>query len=508
MRKSTIWVLVVIMALTFVGLLYLQISYLNNTIQMRKEQFALAIKRSLYDVSEALERDESIRYLQEGLNESQKRLISYEFNNEHNELNGSNGNLSINVNNPKLKLPSTSELFNNNKEEGINNNITRTYMGMQEMLKKQYLYQKGLLNDIVLKILNTASLHPILERVDTRQLESYLRAELLNNNINTVFKFAIADGHGKLLYKSQGYAPTNKDEIYSQIIFPNDAPERIHYIKIYFPSQTKYIMQSVEFMTTSFIFTFAMLLTFIFTIVIALRQKKLSDMKTDFINNMTHEFKTPISTISLAAQMLNDQSIGKNPKMIEHVAKVIIDESSRLRFQVDKVLQMSLLEKHKVMMRLTIVDANAVIDKAINTFRIKIEKLGGEINSHLCDEDTLVEVDEMHFTNVIFNLFDNALKYAYEGRPLKLHIETRVKNGKLHIEIEDNGIGIKKEDLKRIFEKFYRVSTGNVHNVKGFGLGLAYVQKIIEDLKGSIHAESELNIGTKFIIVLPLIKTD
>ena len=159
-------------------------------------------------------------------------------------------------------------------------------------------------------------------------------------------------------------------------------------------------------------------------------------------------------------------------------------------------------------MRLTLVEANKVISNVINTFTLKVEKLGGQIDSHLCDENTLVEVDEMHFTNVIFNLLDNALKYAYEGRALKLHIETRVINGKVEIEIEDNGIGIKKEDLKKIFDKFYRVSTGNVHNVKGFGLGLAYVQKIIEDLKGSIHAESELNIGTKFIIVLPLIKTD
>lgn len=497
MRKSIIWVLVTVMAITFTGLLYLQISYLNNIIQLRKEQFSLAVKRSLYDVSEDLERDESIKYLQEGLNENQKRLISFEF--------GQSGA----VDTFNLKLPATQELFksNTNGDRGYQNSVTKTYIGMQEMLKNQYLYQKGLLNDVVLKILNTASLQPILERVDPRQLESYLKSELLNNDLNIVFKFAIADGHGKLLYKSQGYAPTAKNKIYTQIIFPNDAPDRTHYIKIYFPTQTKYIMKSVQFMVSSFAFTLAMLLTFIFTIVIALRQKKLSDMKTDFINNMTHEFKTPISTISLAAQMLKDQSVAKNPTMIEHVAKVIVDESTRLRFQVDKVLQMSLLEKHRVMMRLTEVDANKIIGSAINTFSLKIEKLGGKIEAHLCEEETMVEVDEMHFTNVIFNLFDNALKYAYEGRPLKLHIETRVKNGKLEIEIEDNGIGIKKEDLKKIFEKFYRVSTGNVHNVKGFGLGLAYVQKIIEDLKGTIHAESELEIGTKFIIVLPLIKT-
>ena len=163
MRKSTIWVLVAIMALTFAGFLYLQISYLNNIIQMRKEQFALAVKRTLYDVSEALERDESIRYLQDGLNETQKRLISYEFN--------SSLNKNIKPDSTKLNIPSSDKLFNNNQTTSIvQNSVTKTYMGMQEMLKKQYLYQKGLLNDVVLKILNTASLQPILERVDTRQL--------------------------------------------------------------------------------------------------------------------------------------------------------------------------------------------------------------------------------------------------------------------------------------------------------------------------------------------------
>ena len=511
MRKSTIWVLVAVMAVTFVGLLYLQISYMDNLIEIRKEQFSLAVKRSLYDVSEALERDESIRYLQEGLEENQRRLISFEFG--KNNFSSTGGFIAefneLSSDSLKFKLPKQQDLFKESNSERENiPYVAKRYMGMQELLKKQYMYQKGLLNDVVLKILNTASLQPILERIDTRQLESYLRAELLNNDLNLVFKYAIVDGHGKLLYRSQGYAPTADNTVYSQIIFPNDAPDRLNYIKIYFPTQSKYILQSVSFMATSFIFTLVMLFTFIFTITIALRQKKLTDMKTDFINNMTHEFKTPISTISLAAQMLKDQSVAKNPTMTEHIAKVITDESSRLRFQVDKVLQMSLLEKHRVMMRLTLVEANKVISNVINTFTLKVEKLGGQIDSHLCDENTLVEVDEMHFTNVIFNLLDNALKYAYEGRALKLHIETRVVNGKVEIEIEDNGIGIKKEDLKKIFDKFYRVSTGNVHNVKGFGLGLAYVQKIIEDLKGSIHAESELNIGTKFIIVLPLIKTD
>ena len=151
MRKSTIWVLVAIMALTFAALLYLQISYLNNIIQMRKEQFSLAVKRSLYDVSEALERDESIRYLQEGLNENQKRLISYEFNKSVNNE-STLGDKQFNKENRELKLPSASNIFNDNKKSNVQNSVTKTYMGMQELLKKQYLYQKGLLNDVVLKI--------------------------------------------------------------------------------------------------------------------------------------------------------------------------------------------------------------------------------------------------------------------------------------------------------------------------------------------------------------------
>lgn len=483
---------------------------------MRKEQFNDIVKRSIYAVTVAMQQDETKRYLEEGLEDNQRRILSFEFGNTGYKLNNdilgkpyefANDSSSVlQYDAGKLSLPG---LYSGSKGlGGDNNNITRTYKGMQELLRKQYLYQKGLLNDVILKILSTASQQSIQDRIDMRQVESYLKAELQRNDLNLPFEFAIVDSHGNIVLKKQEYAPGKGNTVFSQVIFPNDPPDRFNYLKIYFPTQSQFIMKSVEFALPSFIFTLIMLLTFIFTIVTAFRQKKLTEMKTDFINNMTHEFKTPISTISLAAQMLKDKSVIKNPAMSEHIATVINDEASRLRFQVDKVLQMSLLDKHNVMFRLTVVNANTIIQGVINTFKLKVEQLGGQIDAHLCKEDTLVRVDEMHFTNVIFNLLDNAVKYAYEGRPLHLHIETRIKNDKVEIEIEDNGVGIKKEDLKKIFDKFYRVSTGNLHNVKGFGLGLAYVQKIIEDLDGNIHAESELNIGTKFIIVLPLIKTD
>ena len=261
-------------------------------------------------------------------------------------------------------------------------------------------------------------------------------------------------------------------------------------------------------MIPSIIFTLVLLVTFIFTIYIIFRQKKLTEIKNDFINNMTHEFKTPISTISLAAQMLNDPAVGKSPAMFKHISGVINDETKRLRFQVEKVLQMSMFERQKATLKMKEVDANELINGVINTFRLKVEKYNGTLDAELNAEDPIVYVDEMHFTNVIFNLLDNAVKYKKPEGELLLNIRTWNESGKLYISIQDNGIGIKKENLKKIFDKFYRVHTGNLHDVKGFGLGLAYVKKIIQDHKGVIRAESELNVGTKFIIVLPLLKNE
>ncbi len=231
-------------------------------------------------------------------------------------------------------------------------------------------------------------------------------------------------------------------------------------------------------------------------------------MKNDFINNMTHEFKTPISTISLAAQMLNDASVRKSPTMLQHISTVINDETKRLRFQVEKVLQMSMFDKKTGTLRMQDVDANVVISNVVNTFRLKVEKYGGKINTAFDADDAIVNVDEMHFTNVIFNLLDNAFKYRKEDAPLELTVTTRdIAQDRLEIVVGDNGIGIRKEDLKKIFEKFYRVSTGNRHDVKGFGLGLAYVHKMVTLMGGEIKVESEPGKGTRFIIVLPLLET-
>jgi two-component system phosphate regulon sensor histidine kinase PhoR len=219
---------------------------------------------------------------------------------------------------------------------------------------------------------------------------------------------------------------------------------------------------------------------------------------------MTHEFKTPISTISLAAQMLQDQSVAKSPAMFGRLSGVISSETKRLRFQVDKVLQMSMFERRSNTLKFKELNVEELINGVVNTFAIKVENCGGAINLDFEAENPFVMADEMHLTNVIFNLMDNAVKYKKEDDALQLDVKTWNEQNKLIISIADNGIGMRKEDLKRVFDKFYRVHTANRHDVKGFGLGLAYVKKVVTNHKGTIRAESEFGQGTKFIITLPL----
>ena len=221
---------------------------------------------------------------------------------------------------------------------------------------------------------------------------------------------------------------------------------------------------------------------------------------------MTHEFKTPIASISLAAQMLNDKSIKKTDSMMDNLSRVIVNETKRMRLQVEKVLQMSLYDRQNIRFNEKEIDANAIIDDVVNTFSLKVQQSGGVLSQHLDAEDSIVFADEMHFTNVIYNLMDNAVKYRREDVPLQLTVSTSNQGDRLVIHVEDNGIGIRKDDLNRIFNRFYRVHTGNKHDVKGFGLGLAYVKKMVELMHGSIKAESEMGVGSKFIITLPLIE--
>lgn len=503
MKKWTIWLLTIVMACTFLGLLFVQIMYLENMVKMRNEQFSETVMRSLYGVAAKLEQDETRYYLDKDLEGAE---LNFDFSQPM-----TLGETMPDITSQDMKLPMPSVRLNGSgrlvADGGFN--YQDQYQRRQDILKGQYLYQRGLLNEVILSILNQASDRPIAERADSAVVSDYLKQELGRNGLSIPYEFAVVNRTSGLAYKTQDYvlADVNPANDYEQVLFPNDPVSKQNILKVSFPTKSKYIFSSVKFLIPSFIFTFILLGVFIYTIITILRQKKLTEIKNDFINNMTHEFKTPISSISLAAQMLNDETVRKSPAMLKQASTVINDETKRLRFQVEKVLQMSMFDRKKATMRLDEVDAHAVIDSVMNTYKLKVEKYGGHIEANLDAEDSIVNVDEMHFTNVIFNLLDNAIKYRRENVEPELKISTRnVKNNQLEVKIADNGIGIKREDLKKIFEKFYRVSTGNRHDVKGFGLGLAYVSKMITLFNGTIKAESDFGKGSTFIITLPLMQ--
>ncbi len=505
MKKSTIWLLTFIMALTFIGLLYVQIMYMREMIRMREDQFSEGVKRSLYAVTTALEREETRHYLTEDFAMfDASALASSGFRADQTQM--VNGSIKFQQNASGSEAPVEDIRINDEIKLGSATSLQSNH----DNLRGQYLYQKGLLNEVILTILSQSSNRPIRERADSTMVRGYMRTELESNGLDLPFEFAIVNRAGRPVYRTDGFTPPEGDDrgsVYVQALFPNDPGSRVNYIQVYFPTKANYIFSTVKFMIPSFVFTLILLVIFLYTIIVAFRQKKLTEMKNDFINNMTHEFKTPISTISLAAQMLNDDAVRKSPMMLQHTATVINDETKRLRFQVEKVLQMSMFDRQSANLKLQEVDANVAIANIVHTFKLKVEKYGGSLTADLNAEDSIVAVDEMHFTNVIFNLLDNAVKYRREDAPLQLKVTTSDLPGRrLRIEIADNGIGIKKEDLKKIFDKFYRVSTGNRHDVKGFGLGLAYVNKMVRELGGEISAESEFGHGSKFIIVLPLTK--
>lgn len=514
MKKSTIWILGIIMGLSFVSLLYLQVSYIEEMIKMRREQFEESVKRSLSSAANSLELTEAATYLQKNLEKGQQMGGSKQYGRD---FKARQGNDSIGMVQVHQQMVQTGNGFSVRISIGSrmlpggsdgSKALMELNKSMSEKLYEQYKYKRDLVNDVALKLLYRASEKPLENRVNFSTLDKCIKSELANNGIDIPYHFTVQTNDGREVYRCPDYEEKGADHTIPQVLFQNDPPAKRGWVQIHFPTLDDYIYSSVKFMIPSLIFTFVLLVTFIVTIYLIFRQKKLSEIKNDFINNMTHEFKTPISTISLAAQMLKDPAVAKSPQMFQHISGVINDETKRLRFQVEKVLQMSMFERQKTTLKMKEVNANELISGVINTFALKVEKYNGHITSDLAAKDPMIFVDEMHFTNVIFNLMDNAVKYKKPDEDLLLKVSTWNEGNKLCISIADNGIGIKKENLKKIFDKFYRVHTGNLHDVKGFGLGLAYVKKIITDHKGTIRAESELGVGTKFIIVLPLLKTE
>jgi two-component system phosphate regulon sensor histidine kinase PhoR len=348
---------------------------------------------------------------------------------------------------------------------------------------------------------------PLEERIDSSYLDQIIANSFQESGIEMDYKYAVRSanqGRDKFIFGSPNYDLKKKGQ-YSSLLFPEDYDgKQPNYLYVYFPERSGYLLRTTGLtIIPTIILTGFLIAIFAYAIMIILRQKKLSMIKNDFINNMTHELKTPISTISLASQMLEDGTVTNTPATIEHISRVINKESKRLSLQVEKVLQMAVFNEGRLKLKFKEFNVNNTIQNVVNNFELRVKNKNGTLKSELNADDAAIKGDEVHLTNVIFNLLDNAVKYSRENP--EIMVSTESKNEHVTISVRDNGIGISREHHAQIFDRFYRVPTGNVHDVKGFGLGLSYVKKIVDLHNGKIKVDSAVNKGTKFSILLPKI---
>jgi two-component system phosphate regulon sensor histidine kinase PhoR len=394
------------------------------------------------------------------------------------------------MSNRKTALPASEKnLRNRVKNMAISSGSTPDKAELLREVMKDLLYTK----------------RPIHERVNRFLLDTLLKKELTENGISLPYEFAVrGPSSGEVVFSTANLKPAEWEQLaYRASLFPNETLQGQNSLFVYFPDQEKYIRSGMGVVFGgSGVLILVVMTCFYMAVSTIVRQKKLSDVKNDFINNMTHEFKTPISTIALAAEMAQENTASEavSPRL-ERYLGIIREENKRLGTHVEKVLQMALLDKGEIRLKRTLVNVHDLITNALNSQSVQIEQQSGEVDLEFGAENETVLADEVHLANILNNLIDNAIKYS----PADLHIAVSTKNVEdgIEVAISDKGIGMNKEQLHRIFDTFYRVPTGNVHDVKGFGLGLSYVKKMVEAHAGTVKVESKTGEGSTFTVWLP-----
>jgi two-component system, OmpR family, phosphate regulon sensor histidine kinase PhoR len=510
------------MVLVMTSLILVQTNSILKALEIKEEQFDSAVKSALGKVVYQLEMEEVSL-----LAEHEKNIISeltggiFPGNNRK-TISGyliqQSGNLSFqyqqrksgNVISEEYKIDYSGNQANDSNERGRPGDypnafdIIHEYNSFVSENYEERLGQKARMLELQTMAALLSEL-PIEERINASTLGRLIKMELKRQGIILDFRYAVKTfprGIERFISGDKNYN-TNQEDEYRIVLFPNDDNPKPNWLYIYFPKQKTFLMKETGILVIpTFVLTAMLIGIFVFTILIILKQKKLSNIKNDFINNMTHELKTPISTISLASQMLRDNSVTNTPKSIEHISGIIFQESKRLTTQVEKVLQMAVFNEGKLKLKFKDVNMNNLIQSVVLNFELRIKSKNGQLTTELKAQPCIIKGDEVHITNVLFNLLDNAVKYS-KDEP-KVIISTEVKDEHVVVSVKDHGIGIQSEHHSQIFERFYRVPTGNVHDVKGFGLGLSYVKKIVEAHRGKIKVESALNKGTKFMIYFPI----
>ncbi|MEE4198999.1 MAG: HAMP domain-containing sensor histidine kinase [Bacteroidales bacterium] len=521
MQKRTLWMITVVLSTTLIGLIFVQVYWIRNAIDIKQEQFKQLVASGLENIVKEIENREMVYQVVNEIEPYQDISISGSpsLNYRLNEINQRTFSLSttdkekeifVFRNTDSLSISKQLQALSSQKMQF--NNITS--MQFSDLKKTQALGKLQITADFTEKLNNrTVFVENIVnkliqidvdlkDRIDQETVEKIIQSTFRHLGVDIPFEYAITRNDEKIVYQSENYSGKVDVEKFSGRLFPNDVFAKNNFLTIYFPDEKTFIFKSTGFMAFSSIFlTLVIILGFSLSIHIMFKQKRLSKIKNDFVNNMTHELKTPISTISLASQMLKDKSIPIEIKNMEYISNIIDDESKRLSYQVEKVLKTALFDQGQIKLKRKELDIHHIIENVVNNFEIQVKNRNGKIIEELQAKDPIFWVDEVHFTNIIFNLLDNAVKYS-NGAP-EITISTRNTREGVQLLIADRGIGIKKQDQKKVFDQFYRVSTGNVHDVKGFGLGLSYVKKIVEEHGGLIELESEWKKGTTFKIFIP-----
>jgi two-component system phosphate regulon sensor histidine kinase PhoR len=378
--------------------------------------------------------------------------------------------------------------------------LNYTFPDISRRAKKKARNLKNIANQIVTEIYEWD-----VKEVDEVLLNEVLKKELNNKNIPIDFEFGIARDNiwDFPVAISDSIKLTNSE--FQIPLYPNDIIQKNIKLALFFPNRDSFIYRSLNWLLmASFFFSLFILVTFSLSIYYILRQKKISEMKSDFINNMTHEFKTPIATISVASDSITNEKVVGNPERIRYFAGMIKKENARMNRQVEDILTIARLDRKDFEFNWETINVHDLINDAIQGINLQVEKRGGKIDANLKAVNPMVTTDRMHYTNVIYNLLDNAIKYSLESPDITISTINRT-NGVV-VSVEDKGIGMTKNVQGKIFERFYRQASGNIHNVKGFGLGLSYVNAVLEANHGTISVQSEPEKGSKFEVFLPFVR--
>jgi two-component system phosphate regulon sensor histidine kinase PhoR len=514
MKSRWIWISLFIMCLVMSALIFFQVFWIRSSVKIKEQQFDQLVNKTLSDIAIKIQKQEAVYQVINQINPAffDTNLYKRE-SNYYLDTTLTDNNLwiefqhDINVrNDPKNQAVEAEKEDFENKfplESPVHEKASKNYVSESSAISNLFLQREILINSI---IDNMFRFSPRVEdRVNNQELKQILKNMFTERGIDLDFEYSVTKWNTITAFKSQNYKNDKDVEYYKVRLFPDDFYSESNYLMVYFPEKSRFIFKSLGFMAISSIsLTIILFISFALAIYIIIKQKRLSEIRNDFVSNMTHELKTPISTISLASQMLGDKSIPDEAKNVSYLSGVISDESKKLGYHVEKVLQLAIFEKGKLELKFKTSDVHEIITNVINTFDIQIKHRSGSIVSNLKAANYSVCIDRVHMTNVFSNLIDNAIKYC--NRNPEIIIESYNENGYLGVSIADNGIGMNKQDLRKIFEKFYRIPTGNIHTVKGFGLGLSYVKKIVEEHKGYIEVESKPFEGTIFRIFLPLDK--